>query len=145
MNAPVAPDVSTPPGAQRRRNAVPTKPGQAGDGVDKEYRMNVTDTTAQAHAGAESTELAAQRRASRMAGSLRARALAAIVEAGDDGLTVTELLSALWLPDRRRYSLAPRLSELLREGYVVKGEVREDCVAYVATAAGYAWAEQVAA
>jgi hypothetical protein len=107
--------------------------------------MKVNTPTAQAHANADSTELAAQLRASRMAGTLRVRALAAIVEAGDDGLTVMELLSALWLPDRRRYSLAPRLSELLREGYVVKGEVREDCVAYVATAAGRAWAEDAAA
>jgi hypothetical protein len=107
--------------------------------------MKVTTPTAQAHADAGPTELAAKRRASRMAGTLRGRALAAVVAAGDDGLTVTEALSVLWLPDRRRYSLAPRFSELLREGFVVKGEVREDCVAYVATAAGLAWAEDVAA
>lgn len=104
--------------------------------------MKPTSPAAQAHADAGPSELAAKRRASRFAGTLRGRALAAVVAAGDKGLTITEALTALWLPDRRRYSLAPRFSELLREGYVTKGEVREDCVAYVATAAGRAWAEQ---
>lgn len=107
--------------------------------------MNPTTPTAQAHADAGTTERAAQKRASLFAGSLRGRALAAITAAGDRGLTVVEALDALGLPERRRYSLAPRLPELLREGYVRKGEVRDDCIAYVATAAGRAWAEDVAA
>jgi hypothetical protein len=104
--------------------------------------VNPTSPIAQAHADAGPTELAAQRRASVMAGSLRGRALAAIVEAGDRGLTVVEALAALHLPERKRYSAAPRLSELERLGYVRKGEVRDDCVSYVSTAAGRAWASE---
>lgn len=91
---------------------------------------------AQAHRDAGPSELAAKKRASRFAGSLRGRALAAIVAAGDDGLTVLEALDVLGLPERRRYSLAPRLSELLDDGRVEKGEIRDECVAYVATEAG---------
>ena len=107
--------------------------------------MNVTSPQAQAHADAGPTELAARRRASHVSGTLRGRALAAVAAAGDDGLTVSEALDALGLPERRRYSLAPRFPELLREGYVTKGAVREDCVAYVCTSAGHAWAEGQAA
>ena len=103
--------------------------------------MNPTAPVAQAHADAGPTELAARRRAQNFAGSLRGRALVAVAAAGDKGLTVSEALDALGLPERKRYSLAPRFPELLREGYVTKGAVREDCVAYVATAAGRAWVE----
>jgi hypothetical protein len=105
--------------------------------------VNPTTPTAQAHADAGPTELAARRRASRMAGTLRGRVLAAVAAAGDMGLTIAEVLEGLNLPERKRYSAAPRLSELVREGYVEKSDmVREDCVAYVATAAGLAWAER---
>lgn len=107
--------------------------------------MNPTAPTAQAHADAGPTETAAQRRASIMAGSLRGRALTAIVNAGDRGLTVAEALDALQLPERKRYSLAPRLSELLREGYVRHGDVRGDYAAYVATDTGRTWARSEAA
>lgn len=95
---------------------------------------------AQAHADAGPTELAARRRASRMAGSLRGQALAAIVAAGDFGLTVEEALEALRLPERRRFSLAPRFPELVRDGYAEKSDlVRANHVAYVATEAGRSW------
>jgi hypothetical protein len=107
--------------------------------------MTATSPIAQAHADAGPTEQAARQRASRFAGTLRGRALAAVAAAGDRGLTVLEALDALGLPERRRYSLAPRFPELVREGYVTKGAVREDCTAYVATAAGRSWAEGRAA
>lgn len=108
--------------------------------------MNPDSRTAQAHRGAERTELAAQARASVTAGTLRARALAAVVAAGDRGLTVLEALDVLGLPERKRWSLAPRLPELVREGYAVKSDrVADGCAAYVSTAAGRAWVEQVAA
>lgn len=102
--------------------------------------MNPTAPSAQSHADAGPSERAAQQRASIFAGPLRSRALLAIVYAGDRGLTVLEALDVLRLPERKRYSLAPRLPELLREGYVRKGDVRDDCCAYIATAAGRAWA-----
>ena len=103
--------------------------------------MDPTTPVAQAHADAGPTELAARQRASRFAGTLRGRALAAVAAAGDQGLTVSEALDVLGLPERKRYSLAPRFPELLREGYVTKGAVREDAVSYVATEAGRAWAQ----
>lgn len=102
--------------------------------------MQPTSNTAAAHTDAGPSERAAQRRASRMAGSLRSRVLTAVVVAGDLGLTVEEALEGLDLPERRRFSLAPRLSELLREGFVEKSpQVRDGFVAYVATDAGRAW------
>ncbi len=107
--------------------------------------MNPLAPVAQAHANAGPTELAAAARASIRAGSLRGKALLSVVASGDRGLTVPEALEALRLPERRRYSLAPRFPELLHEGYVRKGEVREDHVAYVATEAGRAWAAREAA
>ena len=108
--------------------------------------MKITDPTAQAHADAGPTEFAAKRRASRFSGTLRGRLLAAVVAAGDLGLTVNEALEGLNLPERKRFSVAPRFPELVREGYVAKSDqVREDHVAYVATAAGIAWAETEAA
>jgi hypothetical protein len=108
--------------------------------------VNPTAPTAQAHHGAGPTELAARRRASRFSGTLRGRVLAAVVAAGDLGLTVPEALEGLNLPERRRYSLAPRFPELVREGYVVKSTTsRDGCAAYVATDAGIAWAETAVA
>jgi len=108
--------------------------------------MNPTATTAQAHATAGPSELDAQRRASRMAGSLRGRILTAVAAAGDLGLTVAEALEGLDLPERKRYSAAPRFSELVHQGYVVKtAVVRDRHAVYIATPAGIAWAGQVAA
>ena len=96
---------------------------------------------AQAHADAGGTETAARDRIAPKAGKLRGRLLAAVVEAGDDGLTIWEALDALDLPERRRYSLAPRFPELVRDGYLTKTSmVRDDCAAYVATDLGREWA-----
>jgi hypothetical protein len=103
--------------------------------------MSVQIPTAQAHADAGPSELAAKRRASRFAGTLRGRILAAVVAAGDMGLTVPEALEGLNLPERKRYSVAPRFPELVHDGYVTKSaQVRESHAAYVATEAGTAWA-----
>jgi polyferredoxin len=104
--------------------------------------MNPARPQAQAHADAGPTELAARRKAAPVAGKLRGQVLAAVVAAGDFGLTVPEALEGLNLPERKRYSLAPRLPELVRDGYVVKSLIsRDGFAAYVATAAGIAWAE----
>lgn len=105
--------------------------------------MNPTDPTAQSHADAGPTELSARQRIAPRAGHLRGRVLAAVVAAGDLGLTVDEAMEGLNLPERRRFSVAPRFSELLREGYVEKSTlVRDKHVAYVSTATGRAWAER---
>lgn len=99
--------------------------------------MKITEPKAAAHINAGPSERAAQRRAARMAGSLRSRVLAAVVVAGELGLTLEEALEGLDLPERKRYSVAPRLSELLNEGLVEKSpQVREGFVAYTATEAG---------
>lgn len=99
--------------------------------------MKITEPTAAAHINAGPSERAAQRRAARMAGSLRSRVLAAVVVAGEHGLTVDEALEGLDLPERKRFSVAPRFSELLREGLVEKSpQVRDGFQAYVATEAG---------
>lgn len=104
-----------------------------------------TASVAQAHRTAGHTERAAQAKAARMAGTLRGRLLAALVDAGDDGLTVLEALDVLGLPERKRYSAAPRFPELVREGYAVKTTtVRDECCAYRATAAGRAWVARAA-
>jgi hypothetical protein len=106
------------------------------------YHLPPDSATAQAHRNAGPTELDARRRASRMAGTLRGRVLAAVAAAGDMGLTVAEAMEGLNLPERKRYSVAPRFSELIHEGYVMKtAVVRENHAVYVATAAGLAWAE----
>jgi hypothetical protein len=123
-------------------------PARKTDGATNRGRLPVTVQipTAQAHADAGPTELAARRRASRFAGTLRGRLLAAVVAAGDMGLTVPEALEGLNLPERRRYSVAPRFPELVRDGYVTKSLfVRDGFAAYVATDAGHAWAASAAA
>jgi hypothetical protein len=98
--------------------------------------------TAQAHADAGPTELAAQRRASRFAGTLRGRVLQLIVEAGDQGLTAKEAYP-LYVdrhgePAGGYNSIAPRLSELKKRYGLADdtGPVRDKSRAYVATAAG---------
>lgn len=108
--------------------------------------MNPTVNTAQAHTDAGPTELAARRRIAPKAGQLRGRVLRLIVRCGEDkGLTATEafdLYTELWgEPKGGLYSISPRLSELERQGYVRKGEVRNDRAAYVATDAAIAWAD----
>lgn len=108
--------------------------------------MNPTAAIAQAHRDAGSTEVDAQRRASRFAGTLRGRLLAALVDAGPRGLTVLEALDVLELPERKRYSLAPRFPELVREGWAVKTDAAFDgCAIYAATDAGAAWVARAAA
>lgn len=102
--------------------------------------------TAQAHADATGTELAAQRKASRFAGTLRGKVLAVAAERGDNGVTVLEAVEALGIDECRRYSIAPRLPELVRLGYLTKtSNSRADCAVCVATGAGIAWAAGVAA
>ena len=100
---------------------------------------------AQAHADAGPTERAARTRAAIRAGSLRGRALVAIAEAGDRGLTIEEAMRVLGIPERRRYGLAPRLSELVHDGYATASRelVRGRSMAYVATAEGDAWARRL--
>ena len=104
--------------------------------------MDPTSNVAQAHAEPTPTEQAAQRRIAPHAGKLRGRVLAAVAAAGEDGLTALEVTQVLGYGIEKLYSCAPRLPELERDGYVRKGPVRDDRVAYVATAAGHAWAER---
>jgi hypothetical protein len=101
---------------------------------------------AQAHRGAGSTETAARDRIAPKAGQLRGRVLALVAAAGDDGLTATEAYEAFVAehgePRGGLYSIAPRLSELERSGYLAPSEqVRDRRQAYTATADGIAWAE----
>lgn len=64
--------------------------------------------------------------------------LSALCHAGERGLTCLEALEALGLPERKRYSVAPRLSVLMRHrGFAeLTGEQRDDCQAYRVTDAG---------
>lgn len=112
--------------------------------------MNPTSPQAQAHADAGSSERAAAQRAAGLAGRLRPRVLGLVIDAGDAGLTATEAYERYVLyfgePRGGLYSISPRLSELERSGWVVKGQyIREHRASYVATAAARAWAEDVAA
>lgn len=108
--------------------------------------MNPTTPVAQQHADAGSSERAAAQRAATLAGKLRPRVLTLVIDAGDAGLTATEayeLYATVYgEPRGGLYSISPRLSELERSGWVVKGEqVRQHRASYVATAAARAWAE----
>ena len=107
--------------------------------------MNPTSPQAQAHADAGSSERAAQRRIAPIAGKLRSRVLAAVVEAGDNGLTAVEATEALHYNMAQLYSVAPRFAELIRDGYVRVGGRRGDRQFYVATDAGAAWARSAVA
>ena len=92
--------------------------------------------SAAAHVDAGRSERAAQRRASRFAETLEGRVLAAVVAAGDEGLTAREAREALGLPVERHYSVAPRLSALKRKKLVAPTRiVRDHFQAYVATPA----------
>lgn len=92
--------------------------------------------TAPVHADAGRTEQAAAKRASRFASTLEGRVLAAVVEAGEHGLTAKEAREALGLPVEKHYSVAPRLSALKAKKLVEPTTMtREHFQAYVATAA----------
>jgi len=99
----------------------------------------------QAHRDAGETETAARDRIAPKVGQLKARVLHALTEAGEQGLTATEATEAIGYTLDRLYSVAPRLPELVRGGYAAVTARRGDRQVYVATAAGIAWAEQVAA
>lgn len=89
--------------------------------------------TAPTHADATATETAAAKRAGKWAESLEAKVLAAVIAAGDDGLTAQEARIALGLPVERLYSVAPRLSALKRKRLVQStGMVRDRFQAYKA-------------
>jgi hypothetical protein len=104
----------------------------------------VTALRAQAHANATPTERAARERVAPVAGKLRGDALLAIVRFGEHGLTVSEALGVLGLPERRRYSLAPRFTELKQDGYVVDhhAPARSGGATFTATEKGRAWAQE---
>lgn len=106
--------------------------------ASRSSRCAATVMAAPAHAASTATERAAARRASRWAESLEARVLSALCHAGPDGLTALEAVHALGLDERRRYSIAPRLSVLARHrGHAeLTGVVRDDCQVYRATDAG---------
>lgn len=96
-------------------------------------------TTAPVHVDAGRSEQAAAKRAARFATTLEGRVLAAVVAAGDQGLTATEAREAVGLPIERHYSCAPRLSAMKRKGWVEPtGQSRDNFQAYRATAAGRA-------
>ncbi len=111
---------------------------------DDDWGDEVTSPQAQAHREATPTEQAAQRKIAPVAGKIRGNALLAIVAAGDRGLTVTEALAVLDMPERRRYSLAPRFTELKQGGYVVDhvAPARDGGGAFTATGKGRAWARE---
>ena len=95
--------------------------------------------TAPVHADATRTEKAAARRASRWATTLEARVLAAVVAAGEYGLTARESLDVLGLPLDKLYSAAPRFSAMKRKGWVeLTDTARDNFGVYVATPAGRA-------
>lgn len=100
-----------------------------------------TATTAQAHRDAGATETGARDRVAPVAGKLRGNVLHALVAAGEHGCTAWEATVALGFDLDRLYSIAPRLPELVRDGYARVGGRRGDRQFYVATAAGIAWAE----
>lgn len=93
--------------------------------------------TAPVHTEAGPSELAAAKRAARFAKTLEGRVLAAVIAAGDQGLTAKEARESLGLPVERHYSVAPRLSALKAKELVQPTDmVRDHYQAYVATAAG---------
>ncbi|NUS55862.1 MAG: hypothetical protein HOV66_13550, partial [Streptomycetaceae bacterium] len=68
-----------------------------------------------------------------------------LVAARPAGMTATEAFDAYEQAHGELfgglYSVAPRLSELLKGGFVRRGETRGRRVAYVVTAAGLAWVQ----
>jgi hypothetical protein len=83
---------------------------------------------AASHADAAPGEANAAKLAAYRAGSIRARVLEHLVEAGQDGTTAIEAwrwYCRVHVPGTERYSVAPRLSELVADGWAVKtGGVR---------------------
>jgi hypothetical protein len=93
--------------------------------------------TAPVHASAGPTERAAQRKAARFAETLEGRVLAAVIEAGQRGLTAKEAREKLGIPVERHYSVAPRLSALKAKKLVEPTAMaRDNFQAYIATSAG---------
>ena len=72
-------------------------------------------TPGKLHRHAHDTERAAAERVGPRTGTLRALAFRTIASAGDDGLTHGELAM---LAGKRHYSIAPRVTELVEQGYV---------------------------
>jgi hypothetical protein len=92
--------------------------------------------TVPVHRDATVTERAAARRASCWADSLEALVLAAVIAAGDQGLTALEAREALGLPVERHYSVAPRLSALKRKKLIEPTfTARDNYMAYRAATA----------
>lgn len=87
----------------------------------------VARAVAQAHRGADVTEREARDRAATTAGVLRVRVLAAIVAAGDRGLTSLEAWRVV-APDGTpgQYSISPRITELKDLQLVEKRGARRD-------------------
>lgn len=110
---------------------------------------------AQAHNGAGTAEGEARDRMAPKVGTIRGRVLQMVVAAGDRGMTALETVDAYGVGRLRRYSIAPRLSELVFEGYLVdSGRTRRETteegveiigaprqIVYIATDLGRAWAE----
>lgn len=92
------------------------------------------------HEDATATEKAAAKRAAKWAETLEAKVLAAVVHAGDEGLTAKEAREQLGLPVEKHYSVAPRLSAMRKHKGLVEltGQSRDDHQAYRATPAGRA-------
>ena len=107
--------------------------------------MHVEIQSAQAHHGAGSTERASRDRIAPKAGKLRGDILLALAAAGNRGLTATEATEVVGRDMAQLYSVAPRLPELVRQGYAFVWGRRGDRQVYVASEAGRAWAKDVAA
>ncbi|WP_166535074.1 hypothetical protein [Blastococcus xanthinilyticus] len=78
---------------------------------------------AAAHAGAAAGEAGAARLVAYRAGTIRGHVLAHLIEVGPRGTTAIEAWDwyrATHSPTTERYSVAPRLSELVADGWAVK-------------------------
>lgn len=105
----------------------------------------------QAHRGAGVAEKAARDRIAPQAGTIRGRLLVLLVRSGVRGLTAVEAVVAYreaYGETRLLYSIAPRLSELVAEGYAGTTGTRRRVTeaspareAYAATDAGRRWAQ----
>jgi len=104
----------------------------------------------QAHRRAGVAEKAARDRIAPQAGTIRGRLLVLLVDSGGLGLTAVEAVGAYKTAhgeERWLYSIAPRLSELVRDGYAEMSGSRRRTTAespsrevYTATEAGARWA-----
>ncbi len=106
------------------------------DGGDE--ALPLFDRPVPVHAGARDTERAAARRIAPIAGTLRATVLEWVRDAGPCGLTAKEggrryarSLGREADDGSARYSIAPRLTELSKAGYVVdSGQRREGAIVW---------------